>query len=151
LVAEVLLARGGGEVGGGWSGHGGARRSRRRRGLGFPCSSLSLWNLGHRFSVLVFCGLVGSDFLRIYYLFIKRKRRSTGRRGHGVGLVKVRLDRITARSRYFSWDRTRKSLFGPKPPLVQVQIVATATYNSCQKKTVRSFFVNLHRQNDSTV
>jgi hypothetical protein len=43
LVAEVLLARGGGEVGGGWSGHGGARRSRRRRGLGFPCSSLSLF------------------------------------------------------------------------------------------------------------
>jgi hypothetical protein len=99
--------------------------------------SLSLWNLGHRFSVLVFCGLVGSDFLRIYYLFylfIKRKRRSTGRRGHGVGLVKVRSDRITARSRYFSWDRTRKSQFGPKPPLVQVQIVATATYDSCQKK-----------------
>jgi hypothetical protein len=40
LVPEVLLAHDGGEVGGGWSGHGGARRSRRRRGLGFLCSSL---------------------------------------------------------------------------------------------------------------
>jgi len=45
LVAEVLLARGGGEVGGGWSGHGGARRSRgAAAGIGifflFPLSGI---------------------------------------------------------------------------------------------------------------
>jgi hypothetical protein len=42
LVAEVLLAREGGVVGGGWSRHGGARRSRGGGGLRIFFSSLSL-------------------------------------------------------------------------------------------------------------
>jgi hypothetical protein len=89
LVAEVLLARGGGVVGGGWSRHGGARRSRGGGWIGIfffsPRSRsiwLSLWNLGHRFSSAVFCGeriQISSGFIFIYF-------GSTGleRRGHRV-------------------------------------------------------------------